>query len=263
MRIGYVQTDPTFGAVKENHSQVAALVATARADLWVLPELFATGYQFRSRAEAAELAEPIPEGPTCRFLTDIARAHGCHLVAGVAERTNGNIYNTAVLVGPRGVRARYRKLHLFDTEVQWFTPGDLPLIVVDIGTARIGMMVCFDHLFPEVARTLALAGADVIAHPANLVLPEYGQLTMRVRALENGVFTVTANRVGTEHRTAMPLHFTGASQIVAPTGEVLARGTDDQEEARVVTIDPTAARDKAITPHNDRFADRRPRFYRC
>ncbi len=263
MRIGYVQTNPTFGAVEENHARVAALVATDHADLWVLPELFATGYQFRSRAEALELAEPVPDGPTCRFLMELARIHNCHFVAGMAERVDSRVYNTAVLVAAAGVRARYRKLHLFSAEKLWFSPGDTPLAVSDIGGVRVGMMVCFDHLFPETARTLALAGADVIAHPANLVLPEYGQLTMRVRALENGVFTVTANRVGEEHRGDVPLHFTGASQIVAPSGEVLVRGTDDQEEARTVVIDPNAARDKAITLYNDRFADRRPKFYRC
>lgn len=122
------------------------------------------------------------------------------------------------MVGPGGITAVYRKVHLFYKERLWFSPGEEPFPVVDIGWTKVGLMICFDHLFPEAARTLSLAGAEVIAHPANLVLPEYGQLTMRVRALENGVFTVTANRIGTEDRAGEPLRFTGESQIVSPKG---------------------------------------------
>ncbi len=263
MRIGYVQLNPRFGARAENREKVEELIAGKDADLWVLPELFATGYQFRSRDELRRLAEPVPDGLTCQFLTELARAHGCHFVAGLAEQANGKLYNSAILVGPAGVRVRYRKIHLFGAEKRWFTPGDTPFPVVKLGPAMVGIMICFDHLFPEAARTLALAGADVIAHPANLVIPEYGQLTMRVRALENGVFVVTANRVGTEAHDKEVLRFTGESQIIGPTGRILARGTRDQEEATSVEINPRTARDKSLNQYNDRFRDRRPEFYRC
>jgi predicted amidohydrolase len=155
----------------------------------------------------------------------------------------------------------YRKIHLFFHEKELFSPGNLPFAVDDIGIAKVGMMICFDHFFPEAARTLALRGAQVIAHPANLVMPVYAQLTMQVRALENGVFTATANRVGEESRTDTTLRFTGNSQIVSPTGDILVRLSPTQEGAEVVEIDPTDACQKSLNPLNDRIADRRPSFY--
>jgi predicted amidohydrolase len=123
------------------------------------------------------------------------------------------------------------------------------------------MMVCFDHLFPEAARSLALRGAEIILHPANLVLPDLAQRTMRVRALENGVFTATANRIGTESRGDESLTFTGQSQIVAPDGEVLVCLSESQPEVGVVRIDLEVARSKAVTPFNDKLNDRRPDLY--
>jgi len=262
MRVGYVQFAPEVGAVERNLDKVTELLSHDRADLWVLPELFSTGYQFTSRHEVQELAEPIPDGPTTRRLISLARGFGCHIVAGLAETADGRAYNSAVLVGPSGLVAHYRKVHLFYQEQRWFTPGDLPFPVADIGSAKVGLLVCYDHLFPEAARTLALDGADVIAHPANLVMPGLAQLTMRVRAIENRVFTATANRVGVESRTAEPLRFTGLSQVVAPTGDVLLHASPDREEVGVVDVDPARARDKHLTTLNDVFTDRRPEFYR-
>jgi len=182
-------------------------------------------------------------------------------VAGLPEIDGDNVYNAAVLVGPNGFLAHYRKIHLFYEEKINFTPGDLPFPVIDIGIAKVGMMVCFDHLFPESARSLTLQGADVIAHPANLVLPDLAQRTMSIRALENGVYTATANRVGTEARTDESLTYTGQSQVIAPDGEALVRLSQDKVEVAVVEIDVMKARDKAITVHNDKLGDRRPDLY--
>jgi predicted amidohydrolase len=122
-------------------------------------------------------------------------------------------------------------------------------------------MICFDWIFPEAARSLALLGADLIAHPSNLVLP-YCHAAMVTRALENGVFTATANRVGTESRAGRSLTFTGGSRIIDPRGRVLAEAGTATEETLVVDLDPAAARDKMITDHNHRLADRRPGLYR-
>jgi len=108
---------------------------------------------------------------------------------------------------------------------------------------------------------LALKGAEIIAHPSNLVMPVYAQVTMRARALENGVFTVTANRVGIEARTDETLRFTGESQIVSPSGEILVRSPGEGEDVQVVEIDLAQARDKSLNTYNDRLADRRPDFY--
>jgi len=126
----------------------------------------------------------------------------------------------------------------------------------------VGLLVCFDHMFPEAARTLALAGAQVICHPSNLVLPEYGQLTTRVRAIENRVFWVLANRHGSDERGARSLRFTGASQIVAPDGKVLVRGPEAEDCLLVVEVEPERAANKRLAEHNDLLADRRPEFYR-
>ncbi|HCP32425.1 TPA: acyltransferase [Candidatus Acetothermia bacterium] len=261
MRIGYVQMEPIFGEVRRNLRHAKNMMRQQNADLWVLPELFATGYQFTAQEEATALAEPVPEGPTTQDLITFAHERRCHIVAGLAESHESNVYNSAVLVGPSGFLTRYRKVHLFSEEKCWFTPGDIPFPVIDIGEAKVGMMICFDHFFPEVARTLTLQGAQIIAHPANLVMPVYAQLTMRARAIENGVFTVTANRVGSEARTDKRLRFTGESQIVSPSGDILVQSSKDKQEARVVKIDPAVARDKSLNPYNDRLADRRVDFY--
>ncbi|UCF10960.1 MAG: acyltransferase [Candidatus Bipolaricaulota bacterium] len=262
MRVGFVQTEPRFGEVAENLERVRELLADPSADLWVLPELFATGYQFVSREEVEALAEPIPHGATVDALVRLAEERTCHIVAGLAERgEHDRLYNTAVLVGPGGVLAGYRKIHLFAEEKRWFHPGDATFPVADVGQARIGMMICFDHLFPESARTLALAGADLIAHPSNLVMPVFAQVTMRARALENGVFTITANRVGTEGRTDVSLTYTGESQIVAPDGNILVKAPAIGEATEIVKIDVSQARDKAVTAWNDRLRDRRPELY--
>ena len=166
-----------------------------------------------------------------------------------------------VLVGPQGYVGHYRKVHLFYEEKLWFQPGDGGFKIYDIGLAKIGLMICFDWIFPEVARTLALQGADILCHPANLVLP-YCQDAMITRAIENRVFTLTANRIGAEKRgDRNELYFTGQSQIVDPKGNLLFRLKTDTEELKVVEVDPAEARDKWLNVHNHIFKDRCPEVY--
>lgn len=262
LKVGFLQTDPEFGQVEDNRRRVADLLEKADADLMVLPELFTTGYQFTDRNEVAGFAEAIPEGPTTEFLMALARDLKVSLVAGLAEREGDVIYNSAVVVGPGGYLGKYRKAHIFDTEKDLFEPGNLPLPVFDIGKARVGVMVCFDWRFPETARTLALNGADVIAHPSNLVLPHCPS-AMVTRCLENRVFAITADRVGTEHRVpGEPLKFIGQSQVVDPDGRILYRASEVGEEMKVVEIDIDLARNKNINPRNHVFNDRREDLYR-
>ncbi len=263
MRVGYVQFAPEFGEKERNLRRVEELLGEKRADLWVLPELCTTGYQFTTAKELAELAEPIPHGPTTRKVQGWAQASHALFVVGMAERDGEKFYNSAALIGPGGLLACYRKVHLFFKEKLWFTPGDRPFSVVKAGDLPLGILICYDHMFPEAARALALQGALLIAHPANFVIPGLGQLTMRVRALENRVFVVTANRVGTEAWDEPPLTFTGMSQILSPAGDILASSSPTAEEAVVVEIDVERARDKKLTPLNDLFQDRRPAFYRA
>ncbi len=261
MLLGIAQTSPRFGKREENIEEALSALAAEKADLWVLPEFFATGYKFVKKAEVRALAEPIPDGPTTERLASFCREMGCFIVAGLPELSGSTVYNSSVLVGPEGYLATYRKIHLFGEEKRFFSPGDLGFPVVDIGHVRVGLMICFDHLFPEAARTLALQGADVIAHPANLIIPNLAQRTMTVRAIENGLFTATANRVGEEARGDGVLRYIGESQIVAPNGETLVRLSPDRAEVGVAEIDPQEARDKSLTSHNDKLADRRPEFY--
>lgn len=260
MRIGFVQCDIAFGNKQTNLDKVTRLIGQQAADLWVLPELFNTGYSFCSQQEVAELAEEIPSGSTTDFLIELASKVNAHLVAGIAERNGTKFYNAAVLVSSAGLLGYYRKVHLFDREKLFFAPGDIPFRVWSIGEAQIGIMICFDWLFPEAMRTLALKGADIIAHPSNLVLP-YCQQAMLTRCLENRVFAVTANRIGTEQRGDRQLTFTGGSQIVDVKGNMLYRAPADREQAQVVEIDFRQARDKSFTANNDVLADRRPKFY--
>ncbi len=261
MNVGFVQNEPRFGEVRENLARLEALLENIRADLLVLPELFNTGYQFTSREEALALAEPVEGGATFDWLTRAAKRSGGALVAGVAELDGGRVYNSAVLVNADGLLGRYRKAHLFDDEKHMFDAGDVPLQVFDTGFARVGIMICFDWRFPETARTLALKGADIIAHPSNLVLKHCPD-AMVTRCLENRVFAITADRVGAEARLPDKGHrFIGQSQIVDPDGEVLYRASRDREEVKVLDIDLARAREKRINANNDLFQDRREDLY--
>jgi predicted amidohydrolase len=263
MRIAVYQSHPRFGAVDENVAKAVRDLQAADADLVVLPELFNTGYQFVSRAELEALAEEVPGGNTCRELTALSKAKNMHLVFGLAEKEGNKVYNAAVVTGPEGFIGTYRKVHLFAEETAVFDPGDTGFQVFDVGACRIGVMVCFDWIFPESARVLALLGADIICHPANLVLP-LCQQAMTTRSLENGVFSATANRIGTEARGGKkPLTFTGRSQILDPMGQALAGLGENETGVAVVAIDPAKARDKKITAQNDRLKDRRPEHYRA
>lgn len=261
MKVGFLQMVPEFGKREANLERVAALLDGVSADLIVLPELFSTGYLFIDSRELEQMAEPFPGGPTSASLAGMAARHGLTLVAGVLERDGSQFFNSAVVVGPEGPMALYRKVHLFREEKRWFAPGDGGFRVVDVKGVPVGLMICFDWIFPEAARTLALAGARVLCHPSNLVLP-HCQKAMVTRCLENRVFAVTANRGGTEHRGGKRMAFTGRSQVTSPLGEVLIQGSESGEEVGVVEIDPALAGDKRITPENDLFLDRRRECYR-
>lgn len=259
MRVGYLQFGPVFGSKQENHERVADFLSGVKADLIVLPELFATGYLFESREELRELAED-EGGESLAFIKQLSRDTGAAIVASIAEREGEDCYNTCLLCSGGEIRARYRKVHLFDREKEIFTPGNLPFQVCDLGSVKIGLMVCFDWIFPESARILALKGAQVICHPSNLVLP-YCPRAMITRCIENGVFAITTNRVGTEARAGLELTFIGLSQIVGPRGEVLVRADEREEDIRVIDINPSLANDKMVTQRNHLIEDRRPEYY--
>lgn len=265
MTVACVQYNPKYLQVDENLDAVGALIYGIDADLVVLPELFASGYFFRSMDDVRAVAELVPAGPTTRRLQNWAREYGTTIVAGLPERDGDRFYNGSIVVTPSGEVHRYRKVHLFYREKDFFQPGDLGFPVFNLtdrkGNAyRIGVMICFDWYFPESARSLALSGADVIAHPSNLVRKDCPR-SMPIRALENHVFTATANRIGAEHNGVEEVSFIGQSLICDPAGQVLASAQQETTEIIFAQIDPHEARNRRITDTNDLFLDRRPEVY--
>jgi len=260
LRIGYYQFRPLFGQIKKNLGKVITALKDIEADLIVLPELPFTGYYFADREETRILAEDPDDSSTVHSLKALCKERNLYLVTGFAERKRDKIFNSALLIGPEGLVHTYRKLHLFNEEKNWFDAGDTPLTLQAVRGARIGTMICFDWIFPEVARALAVQGAHIICHPSNLVL-NYCQQTMLSRCLENSVFAITANRFGADKRPHGELKFTGKSQIVAPKGVLLHRAAAQREALYTTEIDPQRAEDKNITALNQMMDDRRPEFY--
>ena len=260
LRVGFFQFAPKFGEVATNLSKIVSALRRAEADIIVLPELPFTGYLFQDRSELFSLAEDPAQSASVSSLIALCRDRDLFLVTGFAERSNDKIFNSALVIGSGGVLHTYRKLHLFDTEREYFDPGDTPLEMIVLRGAKIGVMVCFDWAFPEVARVLSLKGADILCHPSNLVLT-YCQQSMLTRCLENSVFAVTANRSGSDIRPRGTLTFTGQSQIAAPKGELIYRADSGVEELYIAGIDVTKSRDKRMTQKNDLLEDRRPEYY--
>ena len=260
--VGYAQMRPEFGHYEANRATLERMAAEGcRADLLVFPELALTGYDFKDAAEARAMAEAFGEGPTAETLKALAQRHQTSIVLGYPEETPENTFNSCLLALPDGRLFNYRKIHLFSRETRLFTPGDAPPPVIDTPAGRVGLMICFDWIFPETARSLALAGAQIIAHPSNLVL-DYCQRAMYARSVENRVFTITANRIGSEDRAGRSLTFTGASQVLGPTGTRLVNGPETEEHLGLADVDPADADDKAITEYNDLLDDRRTDLYR-
>jgi predicted amidohydrolase len=257
-KIGYQQFAPVLGDAGATRAKLEGLApAWAGLRLLVLPELSNSGYRFRTKKEARAAAEPLSDSPFLRFLETQCRRHRLHIVSGLNERAGARIYNTSVVVGPEGLIGRYRKVHLFADEKDYFTPGNLGFPVFSVGKWKIGMLICFDWIFPEAWRALALAGADLIAHPSNLVLPGLCQRAIPVHAVTNRVYIVTANRTGTERDLA----FTGRSLIADPAGEVVVSASARGEELGVAVVDLSRARRKRVTRRNDVLGDRRPETY--
>src|SRR5262245_46957119 len=174
LTIACLQTDPAIGDVAANLARQRSMVAEAVAGgaaIVVLPECSTGGYVFASRDEAATVAEDIAagDGPALAAWQQWCAQFGIHLVGGLVERSGGDLYNAAALVGPDGVVGSYRKTHLWGIETGLYKAGDLGLPVYDTPVGRIGMLICYDAWFPECARIEALQGADLICMPANWV----------------------------------------------------------------------------------------------
>jgi predicted amidohydrolase len=258
MRIAFIQFAPAYCDLDETLRRLDPLLDQCRgADLIVLPELCNSGYNFASRDDALASAVSLDGGAFVEHTTEQCAQLDCEIVAGLNEQDGDRLYNSAALISSNGVVGVYRKLHLFMNEKDIFEPGDRGLPVFDRPYGRVGIQICFDWAFCESWRVLAVKGAEIIAHPSNLVIPGKCQRAMPVYAMTNRVFIATANRIGTER----DLTFTGRSLIVAPSGDVLAEAPSGEPAVRIVEIDPADARDKMLTPRNDALTDRRPEEY--
>ena len=260
--IALVQFKPKRNDIESNLRKIQELLIGISADLIVLPELANTGYLYETTESMMPFAERNDgSGLFIEGLISLTEATKGVIVSGYAEIDHGVLFNSAIAVSSAGVIDNYRKTHLYADEVLLFQPGDTGFKVFDVTGVKIGMMICFDWIFPESARSLALAGAQIIAHPANLVMP-YCQNAMITRSIENQVFTITANRIGDECLGDKKMIFTGESQITNPSGIVLYRGPKNKETVHITTINPDVALDKKISPQNDLFIDRRPELYK-
>lgn len=274
VRLAVVQCDPQVNLAhcesNLHHAlHLAHQAAENGANLIVLPELVTTGYAFANRAEAFAHAEAIPQGPACERLLAFAREHQVYLAAGVAERDGGQLYDSAVLVGPDGFIGKYRKAHLWNQEKLWFTPGNLGFPVFDTPIGRIGLLICWDIWFPEVPRLLALQGADIICSLNNWVwtppplfdatgkcMASYLTITA---AHVNNVFIAAANRVGSDRGE----RFLGCSLIAGTSGWPISEVAPAEGEAVLYAdVDLVAARSAPVwNSLNDLPRDRRADLY--
>ncbi|HIE06025.1 MAG TPA: hypothetical protein EYP58_04415 [bacterium (Candidatus Stahlbacteria)] len=255
MKVGFYQFAPRFGNKEENLITIEEKVKKCDFDLLVLPELCTTGYAFTSKDELRSFSEPIP-GPTTERIKALIGDRV--LIIGIPESKDGKIYNSAVALGPFDP-VIYRKIHLFLREKDLFEPGDAGFVTFRFQEVTIGLLICFDWIYPEAARTLTLKGAEIICHPSNLIL-SFCQDAMVTRSIENRIFIITANRTGQESRGNLIYEFTGRSQITNPQGKILIRA-DKDESLTVIDIDPALAKDKKVTPMNDLLKDRRREYY--
>ncbi len=237
-RVALVQLEA--GAdVTANLARAASLgerAAATGARLVVFPEYL----QYRGTDDGYRAsAGPVP-GPLTAPFADIARRHGCHVLAGSVAETSGDParpYNTSALLGPGGdVVARYRKLHLFDVAVDAgpsdlesarVTPGD-EAVVADVDGVRLGMSICYDLRFPELYRALALAGSQLLAVPAVFTERtgrDHWEMLLRARAIENGAFVLAAGQFG---RGGGTIPAFGRSMVVDPWGTVIAQASDGE-----------------------------------
>jgi len=259
-----VQLAPVVGDLAGNVDRALEALTTAvakGAELVVLPELTTSGYVFESPEEARSLGLAPDDAVFGRFA---AAAGDAVVVVGFAETgDDGHLYNSAALLDASGVRAVYRKVHLWDREKLFFRPGDARPPVVETRFGRVAVMICFDMEFPEWPRIAALAGADLLAVPTNwpLVPVPEGERAPEVQiaiatARMNKMAIVCADRVGVERG----VDWTGGTSIVDAEGALVAQ-VGPIAGAASADVDLLDSRDKRQAEHVDLLGDRRPDLY--
>jgi 5-aminopentanamidase len=266
MKVAAVQMDvKILDKVRNLRIVLEKLVQAHRAgaSLVIYPECALTGYCFSSRDEAWPCAEAIP-GPSTEKVALAAQQLGCTVVLGMLEREGDQLYNAAAVITPQGIAGSYRKIHLLCLGIDRYDAlGNKPFQVFDTPAGKLGINICFDCSFPESGRVLKLQGAQILAIPTNWPLAsDTWAHTPIVRATENHLFVVAADRVGEERG----FRFAGHSQIVDPEGNVLASAGQTEETVLVAEVDPSVAdRNRVIRQPGeyefDRMAARRPEMY--
>lgn len=264
-----VQMEPILRDFQSNVEKMCSFIKetmgkNSNTDLIVFPELITSGYECGK--DFQRLAETVPGGESMKIIGALAREYKVHIVYGFPERDADKrdvLYNSAVLIDDEGqVKGVYRKVHLFASEKEFFRAGcSYPVFNTSIG--KLGMMICWDTAFPEVARSLALRGADLLIVSTNWEKPyltsvvtknqQDWDLVTRARALDNCMYLVSANRIGFDES----LGFFGRSNIIGPTGEAIVELLEEVEGTISAELDyniPIQLRYEYYTF----FKDRRP-----
>jgi predicted amidohydrolase len=267
VRVVCQQLAPRVGELASNRAMSLAAIRDAVArggEVVLLPELVTSGYVFASREEAAAVAIRPDDALFDEWAAEIARVPGHRgvLVGGFCEQGEaGKLYNSAAVVDGGGIRAVYRKVHLWDREKLFFEPGDRPPPVVETAVGRIGVLVCYDLEFPEMPRMLALAGAELIAVPTNWPRAQWPEgerppevVIAMATARTNRVFVACCDRTGTERGQ----EWTAGTSIVDQDGWIRATAVNGQALAE---LDLARARTKTVAELADVIKDRRPELY--
>lgn len=261
MKISAVQFLPKLKDKENNIKKVIEFANTVESDLIVFPELCTTGY-FLTDSELKSLAESF-DGNTVKNVQEISSSLNKIIVFGFAEIYKDKYYNSAAIIFPDSKFSTvYRKTHLFYKEKLIFQKGNTGFfnIYYPEFDLNLGTMICYDWRFPEAARTLALAGSDLIVVPSNLVTKIWHR-SMPARAMDNHVFLVVANRIGSENPENEELLFTGRSVIYDYNGKELCLADSDNETVLTIDINHKESRNKAINAYNNLFEDRLTEFY--
>lgn len=258
VRIAIVQEDSKFGDKADNLNTSSSLIARAAmegAHLVLFPELFLTGYSLKKGLR--ELAEEI-SGPSIARLANLAETNRIHICMGFAERDSqsASIFNSLVCLSEKGkILAVYRKVHLFDAEKNFFTPGN-EIVIAETAIGPLGFSICYDLEFPEWSRLYALQGAHLLLVANANMYPwcAYQEVYAKARAMENQMFLAMANRVGISD----DFRFCGESLIIDPTGNVLKKANGEGPSLLVANLNIKRMyeiRKSSINYFRDRRAD--------
>lgn len=257
LKIAQIQFSPVLGEIQENALRVEKLIKKCKdSNLIVLPELADTAYNFINKEHAIKVSKPIVENPFVKMLLIQAKELNTHIVSGICEKMGDKLFNSSFLISPKGIVGKYSKIHLFLNEKDIFEEGKGELIVFEVEGFSIGMLICFDYLFADVWSILAKKGADIIAHPSNLVTYNAFKV-VPAQAIMNKLFIATSNRIGNDRG----LEFAGKSFLCNPNGDIISEASSKNEEILFSEIDIKQSRNKMITERNHVFNDQRPENY--